>query len=181
MTSTLAERAGASAAVASPRAAERVELALEGMTCAACAARIENTLNRLPGVEAAVNYATASARIDYDRAESGVDAAGRRGPRGVWRPRQAGRSGGACTRIVTAQRGVAALRRELGLAAFLTAPFVAQMIAMALPGAMLATRICCRAGSSSPCSRRAGAVRHRPTLLPPVHGMRSRAAPTWTC
>ena len=49
---------------------ERVELALEGMTCAACAARIEKTLNRLPGVEAAVNFATESARVDYDRARA---------------------------------------------------------------------------------------------------------------
>jgi len=36
-----------------------VDLALDGMTCAACAARIETTLNRLPGVRASVNFATA--------------------------------------------------------------------------------------------------------------------------
>src|SRR5581483_3187846 len=43
--------------------AQTVELALEGMTCAACAVRIENSLNRLPGVEAAVNFATERARV----------------------------------------------------------------------------------------------------------------------
>jgi Cu+-exporting ATPase len=40
-----------------------VELALEGMTCAACASRIESALNRVPGIEAAVNYAAERARI----------------------------------------------------------------------------------------------------------------------
>jgi len=45
-----------------------VELALEGMTCAACAARIEKSLNRLPGVTAAVNFATETARVRYDGA-----------------------------------------------------------------------------------------------------------------
>ena len=44
-------------------AADQVELALEGMTCAACAARIEKVLNRLPGVEAAVNLASERARV----------------------------------------------------------------------------------------------------------------------
>src|SRR6478609_3050623 len=50
-----------------PLGAGHVELALDGMTCAACAARIEKTLNRLPGVDAAVNFATESAHVDYDR------------------------------------------------------------------------------------------------------------------
>jgi P-type Cu+ transporter len=40
-----------------------VELAVQGMTCAACAARIERKLNRLGGVAAAVNYATGQARV----------------------------------------------------------------------------------------------------------------------
>jgi Cu+-exporting ATPase len=39
-------------------ASGHVDLALDGMTCAACAARIEKTQNRVPGVEAAVNFAT---------------------------------------------------------------------------------------------------------------------------
>jgi Cu+-exporting ATPase len=40
-----------------------VELQISGMTCASCAARIEKKLNRLPGVEASVNYATEKARV----------------------------------------------------------------------------------------------------------------------
>ena len=43
-----------------------VDLRISGMTCAACAARIEKVLNRLPGVAASVNLATehASVRVE---------------------------------------------------------------------------------------------------------------------
>ena len=41
----------------------RLDLPLHGMTCAACAARIENSLNKLPGVVANVNFAAESARV----------------------------------------------------------------------------------------------------------------------
>ncbi|KPC64965.1 heavy metal translocating P-type ATPase [Streptomyces chattanoogensis] len=50
----------------------RVELAIGGMTCASCAARIEKKLNRMAGVAATVNYATEKARISY---EDGVSVA----------------------------------------------------------------------------------------------------------
>ena len=40
-----------------------VDLRLTGMTCAACAARIEKVLNRAPGVTAEVNFATETARV----------------------------------------------------------------------------------------------------------------------
>ncbi|WP_416070373.1 heavy metal translocating P-type ATPase [Streptomyces sp. ME02-6991-2A] len=42
-----------------------VELAIGGMTCASCAARIEKKLNRMDGVEATVNYATEKAKVTY--------------------------------------------------------------------------------------------------------------------
>ena len=48
-----------------------VELDIGGMTCASCATRIERKLNKLPGVEASVNYATEKARV---RAPEGVEA-----------------------------------------------------------------------------------------------------------
>ncbi|MEU1663754.1 heavy metal translocating P-type ATPase [Streptomyces sparsogenes] len=47
-----------------PGAAE-VELAIGGMTCASCAARIEKKLNRMDGVEATVNYATEKAKVTF--------------------------------------------------------------------------------------------------------------------
>jgi len=44
---------------------QQITLALEGMTCAACATRIEKALNQLPGVEARVNFATEQALVKY--------------------------------------------------------------------------------------------------------------------
>ena len=41
-----------------------IDLAIEGMTCAACAARIEKSLNKLPGVTATVNFATEKVRAN---------------------------------------------------------------------------------------------------------------------
>ena len=41
-------------------AATEIELAIGGMTCASCAARIEKKLNRMDGVTATVTYATAT-------------------------------------------------------------------------------------------------------------------------
>ncbi|MHB1007666.1 MAG: heavy metal translocating P-type ATPase [Propionibacteriaceae bacterium] len=56
---------------------DRVELDVSGMTCAACAGRIERKLNKLDGVRATVNYATERAMVmgwTPDRAPELVDA-----------------------------------------------------------------------------------------------------------
>ena len=45
-----------------------VDLAVGGMTCASCAARIEKKLNRIDGVTASVNFATETATVSYDPA-----------------------------------------------------------------------------------------------------------------
>lgn len=45
---------------------KQIELPIEGMTCAACATRIENNLNKLPGVHAAVNFANEKVRVELD-------------------------------------------------------------------------------------------------------------------
>ena len=50
-----------------------VELAIGGMTCASCAARIEKKLNRLDGVTATVNFATESARVSVPASVSAGD------------------------------------------------------------------------------------------------------------
>ena len=42
---------------------QQVELRIGGMTCSSCAARIEKRLNKLDGVQAAVNFATGQARV----------------------------------------------------------------------------------------------------------------------
>ncbi|SCL18053.1 Cu+-exporting ATPase [Micromonospora rhizosphaerae] len=48
-----------------PVAPNQIELAIGGMTCASCAARIEKKLNRMDGVTATVNYATEKATVRY--------------------------------------------------------------------------------------------------------------------
>jgi len=45
--------------------AQTLDLAISGMTCAACSARLERVLNQVPGVEARVNLATEKARLRY--------------------------------------------------------------------------------------------------------------------
>ncbi|MET4159031.1 heavy metal translocating P-type ATPase [Agromyces sp. PvR057] len=61
---------------------QQVDLLVGGMTCASCAARIEKKLNRMPGVEATVNYATEKARVrlpegvTVDQAIATVEATG---------------------------------------------------------------------------------------------------------
>ncbi len=51
----------------------RIVLPIEGMSCASCAATVQDALARANGVaNAAVNYATAKAAVDYDDARTGV-------------------------------------------------------------------------------------------------------------
>jgi P-type Cu+ transporter len=45
---------------------ERLDLPVEGMTCASCAHRIERKLNKLEGVEANVNFALERASVNYE-------------------------------------------------------------------------------------------------------------------
>src|SRR5438034_6263042 len=52
----------------------RATLALEGMTCASCAMRIEKGLKKVPGVkDASVNFATEQATVTYDPAQTGME------------------------------------------------------------------------------------------------------------
>ena len=63
-----------------------LQLELTGMTCASCANRIERSLNKVPGVEATVNYATekasvraaagAAEQLDVDALIAAVEKAG---------------------------------------------------------------------------------------------------------
>ncbi|BBN90275.1 heavy metal translocating P-type ATPase [Azospira sp. I09] len=106
-----------------------VELELTGMTCAACAARIEKVLNRLPGVEGAVNLAAERARIRYVpglvdtvRLISAVEKAG-----------FGARVASDTTREEEKARKAAlyaAEKRRFFISALLTLPLVAQMVTM---------------------------------------------------
>ncbi|HVG44538.1 MAG TPA: heavy metal translocating P-type ATPase, partial [Longimicrobium sp.] len=56
-----------------PAGGERVDLPITGMSCAACARRVETALAKAPGVHrAGVNLATSRATVEYDPARAGV-------------------------------------------------------------------------------------------------------------
>ena len=108
-----------------PADAQVLELALEGMTCAACATRIERSLNRLEGVEATVNFATETAQVAIQPGAVTVE-------RLIEAVRQAGydaRVQEAGTPVDHATERERAFRQFL-LAAVLTAPFLLDMGAM---------------------------------------------------
>lgn len=67
MSSPAAESAPdiATAAAAPVRALATIDLGVGGMTCAACAARVEKKLNRMPDVRASVNFATETAHVEF--------------------------------------------------------------------------------------------------------------------
>ena len=79
---------------------QAVDLQIGGMTCASCAARIEKKLNRMPGVEASVNYATEKAHVvlpegtDVAAAIATVEATGYTATLPAPPRRPTGRSGG---------------------------------------------------------------------------------------
>jgi Cu+-exporting ATPase len=106
-----------------------LDLALEGMTCAACAARIEKVLNRLPGVSANVNFAVERARVRY--APDTVDV-----QRIIEAVRKAGYAARPIDQTSRAQdetREAEAYGRErtrLIVSAVLTVPFLIQMVTM---------------------------------------------------
>lgn len=108
---------------------QTLELGIEGMTCAACSTRLEKVLNRLPGVEAAVNLAAECARVRYvpGVAEPAlliavVEKAGFKA-----------RLANDTSREEEKARKLAAYRAELRrfwISAALTLPLVAQMVTM---------------------------------------------------
>ncbi len=51
----------------------KLSLPIAGMSCAACASRLEKNLNRLPGVQAHVNLATEAADVEFDPTLSSAD------------------------------------------------------------------------------------------------------------
>ena len=110
-----------------------IELNISGMSCAACAGRVERALNKLDGVEAVVNYATERAVVTGlapDRQDDAVDAVTRAGY-------------GAAVRVDAAdewtkrsnETRITGLRRRLIVAALLTIPLMDLTLILALvPG-----------------------------------------------
>lgn len=104
-----------------------IELDIGGMTCAACAARIEKKLNRLDGVTATVNYATERAVVtgatDAATAIATVEKAGYTAAEVA--------EGSEFHETASADR-VAGLRRRLAVAALITLPLGNFTIVLAL-------------------------------------------------
>jgi len=106
-----------------------VELAISGMTCASCAARIEKKLNRMDGVSATVNLATETARVRFPGTVSPdelVAAVEQVGYTAALPP--AAQSGGAEPAEVPSPAGepdeMASLRQRLLVSLALTVPVV---------------------------------------------------------
>jgi Cu+-exporting ATPase len=105
------------------------DIVVGGMTCAACAARVQRTLNRLDGVSASVNYAT-------ERAQ--VSAPARLDPRRLIE--QVERAGYTARRVDEAspdadpdhERRLSSLRRRLAVAAVLAVPICDLSLALSL-------------------------------------------------
>ena len=109
-------------------AQQGIDLAVGGMTCAACAGRVERTLNRLDGVSATVNLATERARVDApagtdpDALIAAVEGAGY----------TALVLGGPATADVPDDGRVRDLRRRLAVAAVLAMPLADLSFALSL-------------------------------------------------
>ncbi|MCO6399633.1 MAG: copper-translocating P-type ATPase [Verrucomicrobia bacterium] len=108
---------------------QTLNLAISGMSCASCAARIEAALNKLPNVTAAVNLASERATIHYTPGQTTPAEL----MEVVRRTGYSARESTADTRAAEKERKAAAYRAELrrfGIAVVLTIPFVIEMIAM---------------------------------------------------
>ncbi|MGZ3145737.1 heavy metal translocating P-type ATPase [Lentzea chajnantorensis] len=104
-----------------------VELSVSGMTCAACATRIERKLNRVDGVRATVNYATERAIVHLPQGMRTDDAV------------QVVRAAGYDAAVAGQERGddvVTGLRHRLVVAAVLAIPLGNLSISLALVPAL---------------------------------------------
>ncbi|NES26444.1 heavy metal translocating P-type ATPase [Micromonospora terminaliae] len=107
-----------------PVAPNLIELAIGGMTCASCAARIEKKLNRMDGVEATVNYATEKATVRYAEEISPADLIAtveKTGYTAVVPPPPTQAAAGAAAEPVDELRG---LRTRLWVSVVLTVPVI---------------------------------------------------------
>ncbi|MGB9148844.1 MAG: heavy metal translocating P-type ATPase [Burkholderiales bacterium] len=102
-----------------------IDLQITGMTCSACSQRIEKVLNKMPGVQAAVNFASETARVSGTDAQSAVEAVRR--------------AGYDASEIVDGSREVEKARKaaeyqvelkRFWISVALTLPLVLQMVAM---------------------------------------------------
>ena len=114
-------------------ATDPLQLDISGMTCAACAGRVERALGQLDGVTASVNYATERAIIT-GLSPADADLAVRRVEKAGYGARVHDDADDAWSRRATEVR-ITSLRRRLLVAAILTVPLMDITIVLALvPG-----------------------------------------------
>ncbi len=114
--------------------AARLDFTISGMTCAACAQRIERVVSRLPGVHPRVNLATETASVAFDGppdVAAVVAAVQRAGYGATLRADPAAASAADRARRVA---DFAALKRDVVLAAIFTLPLLATMVPMLTGG-----------------------------------------------
>ena len=108
-----------------------VELAIGGMTCASCAARIEKKLNKLDGVTATVNYATEKAAVTFAEPVTARDLLAKVEATGYTATLPLAPLRGQ-TAPSEATDGTAALRRRLVVSLLLAVPVVLMAMVPAL-------------------------------------------------
>ncbi len=159
---------------------EHVDLPISGMSCAACAARVERSLSGVDGVVAAtVNYATERAAVDFDpglveprRLVASVEAAGY----GASLPGEAAPAGDAARRL--------RLRLAVSTALFLPVVAMAMVPSFQFDGwrwvsLVLATPVVFWGGA--PFHRAAWrSARHRTATMDTLISMGTLAAWTWS-
>lgn len=101
---------------------QSVDLYIGGMTCTSCATRIENKLNRLPGVEATVNYAIDTARLSLSGETSVAEAIA--AIEGTGYTAELPHEQGAEPVVAAADGELERLRQRLVISAVLAAPVV---------------------------------------------------------
>ena len=116
---------------------QAIDLQIGGMTCASCAARIEKKLNRMPGVQASVNYATEKAHVvlpagtEVAAAIATVEATGYTATVPAPPRPTENRSGASGSNEPVEDPEVASLRRRLIISMVLTVPVL--VLAMVAP------------------------------------------------
>ena len=101
-----------------------IELAIGGMTCASCAARIEKKLNKLDGVIASVNYATEKAKVTYGGSVVTADLVGVVEATGYTAALPAAREADGADEQPAEADAAALLRQRLLVSLFLAVPVV---------------------------------------------------------
>ncbi|MEU5426961.1 heavy metal translocating P-type ATPase [Streptomyces olivoreticuli] len=109
-----------------------VELAVGGMTCASCAARVERRLNRMDGVRATVNFATEKARVALGEGVAVADVIAEVERTGYTAEPPRAPGPGAATAEGDDGGEAGALRQRLAVSAVLSVPVVLMSMVPAL-------------------------------------------------